>query len=197
MCVYTCSVCKNQGHTKRSKFCPANQTTYKKPVILYDHINFIYFSIIKETDLTPYTIALCMKNNTARWCYSRGNNKYMVCNKDALRPNKNAVSIAIVIPKPTNAVLSILMWELIYLPPNSVRSLSCECPICYAKFKSNKLVKLDCHHSFCLPCIQGCISSVQPTEQIFVCPLCRQQPSTVTLSDPILYNTLASVLYKL
>ena len=204
--MYTCSVCKNQGHTKRNKNCPLKQkenvnvNIYKKPVILYDPAHFIYFSIVKEQDLTPYAISLCMKNNTARWCYTHGNNKYMVCNKDALRPNKNIVSIALIIPKPTNAVFSILIWDFIYITPsqeNNVRSSSCECPICYEKTESNKLVKLNCNHSFCLSCVQGCISSIQATEQIFVCPMCRQQPATVTLSDPVVYNTLVDTLYKL
>ena len=166
-------------------------------MILYDPTHVIYFSIIKEQELTPYTISVCMKNNTARWCYTRGNNKYMVCNKDTPRPNKNIVSVAFIIPKPTNAAFSILVWDFIYTPTKSVRTSSCECPICYEQTESNKLVKLSCNHSFCLSCVQGCISSIQATEQIFVCPMCRQQPTTVSLSNPIVYNTLADTLYKL
>ena len=218
MNMYTCSNCNGIGHNKRNKNCPVNRviqetqgtpiqsikttvpelvTTYKKPVIIYDNIHSIYFSIVKEQYLTPYVISICMKNNTARWCYTRGDHKYMVSNNGADRPNKNNIHIAFIIPRPTNAVLSILIWDLIYIPPTTVRSSSCECPICYEKIISNKLVKMSCEHSFCLQCIQGCITSIQTTEQIFVCPMCRQQSNSITLSNPTIYNTIANTLYKL
>ena len=80
---------------------------------------------------------------------------------------------------------------------NELQMVVEECPICYEKIISNKLVKMSCEHSFCLQCIQGCITSIQTTEQIFVCPMCRQQSNSITLSNPTIYNTIANTLYKL
>jgi len=213
---FTCSVCHTFGHTKRNKNCPGKQMQdpiqntphlqiYKKPVIVYDNIASQYYSILDQTVLHPNIISICIKNNIARWCYTLGNNKYVVCSENTERPHDTPNNIylfklALCIPRPTAAIMSILLWQFIYIPENNldiVRKSSCECPICYETFHSNKLIQINCSHSFCIPCVQGYIKSIQTTEQLPVCPMCRQGIHTLSIYDVTNYNTLADTLYKL
>jgi hypothetical protein len=215
-----CSACNTNGHTKRSKICPfyqhQNSNTnpmpneiqikqHKKPVIIHDPSISMYYSIVDETDFhfNGKVVLLCFKNGTARWCYTSGDNKYHLCPYNSNRPDNAAIQytikVALWIPKPTNAQLSILLWEFIYIP-NIIYDVSLthrDCPVCFETFHSNNLIKFNCNHYFCIDCVQGYVRTIQSTDQTPGCPMCREKITHVSMSQPNIYNDLSNTVCKL
>jgi hypothetical protein len=197
-----CSACGNYGHNKRNKTCPAKTHSIKpyiKPVILYNHIISEYYSIF-DVNIPSEMISIMLAQDIIRWAYYSCKTKlYCVCNKGIKPPNDNdiLIKIAFIIPKPTTALINIKAWELVYNPNPIVSSIQKECSICYDLFQTNQFITMNCNHSFCLSCIQGCIHSIKNTEQLPTCPMCRAIVTLVNVPDIPIYNTLAETLYQI
>jgi len=206
--IVRCSACGLQGHNKRNKICPAIKTPnntlntfkpYIKPVILYSHVNSEYYSIF-DVNIPYEMIHLMIEQNIIRWAfYSYKTKLYCVCDRDIFPNNidDGIIKIAFIIPKPTVAIIHLKAWELIYTPPVVDNSIQIDCSICYESLPSNKFITMNCNHSFCLSCIQGCIHSIKVSEQQVTCPLCRTVVTQVNVPDIPIYNSLAETLYKL
>lgn len=54
-----------------------------------------------------------------------------------------------------------------------------ECPICYNKFRSKKMTKTDCNHTFCRRCIKRSLENCPE------CPLCRVTIAADATEDSI------------
>jgi len=205
-----CSVCGTVGHNKRNKLCTAKQLVplilkpYKRPIILFNSVITEYYSIFDKDNMSDEMIYLLMERDLIRWAYySTKTNLYCVCNKGENPPiniyiEGYIIKIAFIITKPSRAVLHMKTWELIYTPPNTLTNDTLkECPICYDTLQSSQLIQMNCNHSFCLHCIQGCIHSVKNNDNPPFCSMCRTVVTQVTIPDILLYNTLADTLYKI
>jgi hypothetical protein len=143
-------------------------------------------------------ISLLMAQGIVRWAYYSYKTKlYCVCN-NGIKPQIDEDSImklAFIISRPTNAVINMKAWDIVYQPLDTLKQK--DCSICYDSLQSNKFITMNCKHSFCFECFQGCIHSIKNTEQCPTCPMCRAIVTQVNVPDIFIYNSLAETLYKL
>ncbi|XP_033637894.1 tripartite motif-containing protein 2-like [Asterias rubens] len=67
-----------------------------------------------------------------------------------------------------------------------IRHIHIECPICLNRFTDPKI--LDCHHSFCLKCLQELVAKYDQKEDCIICPVCREKTSIPEKGVSALFN---------
>ena len=70
-----------------------------------------------------------------------------------------------------------------------------ECPICYETPDINNMCKMNCKHEYCVNCmnkyLNTCKNKVHPS-----CGLCRTKTETISMTNPQLYNEIATIVAK-
>ena len=71
-----------------------------------------------------------------------------------------------------------------------------QCPICYETTPSPTLIKTNCGHSFCSPCLKKYFKSFNKTGDptcIPGCPMCRTKINTLAIAEPILFTEFETI----
>ncbi len=66
-----------------------------------------------------------------------------------------------------------------------------QCPICYETTPVTKVIKTNCRHSFCSPCLKNYFKSFNKTYDptcIPGCPMCRSKIHTLVIPEPTLFT---------
>lgn len=209
--IISCSTCGNYGHNRRNKLCPARVrdvplpiiNIYKNPTILFNRETNIHYTIF-DNNLPPELLYKMFDKDLVRFAYFSHQNKiYSILNKGDKPSNKKyndpinyTIKIALIIPRPTNAVVHMKSLQFIFTNI-CVSSQSNECPICYDNFTINQMIRFNCNHLICPSCINGYIHANKTTENQFNCPVCRTFIKQVNIYEPDIYNNLADTLYRL
>jgi len=71
-----------------------------------------------------------------------------------------------------------------------------QCPICYEATPSTTLIKTNCQHAFCSPCLKNYFKSFNKTSDptcIPGCPMCRSKINTLAIPNPTLFSEFESI----